>query len=551
MKKYLLILLSLLLFWNCSSQNNTFVNKQNFKTNKPKIMIGIVIDQMRYDYLYRFYEKFGNNGFKRLLENGYVLENVHLNYTPTHTAVGHSSIYTGTTPSIHGIIANNWYDKNKHQSIYCVDDSNFKTVGGAVGGEKSPYRLQVTTVSDQLHLGQVQRGKVIGISMKDRSAMLPVGHTANAAYWFNSKGNGNFITSTFYMNDLPDWVKKFNSRKLPDSYLSKDWNTFYKIKDYTESIVDENNFERKLKGEDDVSFPHTISKIFNKKKSYNIINLTPSANDLLTEFAKATILGENLGNNKDTDFLSISFSATDYIGHQFGVDSKEVEDVYIRLDKNIEELLLFFDKKIGRDKYTLFLTADHGALPAHPYLKSLKIPSRFFDTGNFTKYVNKLTLKKYGSDNLIENISNYQIFFNYNEIEKLKIDKNKLASFLVDSCIQYDGVYKVFTAKDMQTANFNEQVVNFTQNGYNQKISGDVVIIPNPATVSYMRVGTEHSTGYGYDTHIPLVFYGYGIKKGDSKRYIPVVDIAPTLTYLLKVQAPNGNKGKVITEVFK
>lgn len=551
MKKFFILLIIAGLNWQCSSQTSFYSDNQNFKTNKPKLMVTIVVDQMRYDYLQRFYNKFGNNGFKRLLNNGFVLNDVHLNYTPTHTAVGHSSIYTGTTPSIHGILANNWYDKFLHKSIYCVDDANYTTVGGNSGGEKSPNRLQVTTVSDQLHLAQTMHGKVIGISMKDRAAILPVGHTANAAYWFNGKGNGHFITSSYYKKKLPKWVSEFNKRNLPEIFLSKDWKTLYNIKNYTESIKDNNAYEKNIKGENDVTFTHTISEIFKKEHDFNLINVTPSANTLLLEFAKAAIQGENLGKNTYTDFLSISFSATDYIGHAFGVDSKEVEDTYIRLDKNLADLLSYLDKKVGQNKYTIMLTADHGALPTLPYLQKNRIPSLFFDEKEFTKYLKQLVKEKYKTDDLIENFSNFQIFFNKESINKNKINSDELANFIVANIINYKGISKCFTAKTMQTAYFNERIIQYTQNGYNQKLSGDVIIIPNPGTVTHMKKGTEHGAGYDYDTHIPLIFYGYGIKKGSSNRYIKVVDIAPTLSSLLKVQAPNGNKGSIIVEVVK
>jgi hypothetical protein len=550
MKKLFILIPLALLFWKCSSQNPLYNNKDNFKTNKPKLMVGIVVDQMRFDYLYRFYGKFSNNGFKRLLNNGFVLENVHLNYAPTHTAVGHTSIYTGTTPSIHGIMGNHWYDKNQQKAVYCVDDDNYFTVGATSGGEKSPKKLQVTTVSDQLHLAQIMHGKVIGISMKDRAAILPVGHSANAAYWF-SKENGHFITSSYYMNKLPKWVNDFNKRKLPEIYLSKDWETLYNIKNYTESIDDNNNNENNIKGEDDVTFPHTISKIFKEKQNFKLINFTPKGNTLLVDFAKAAILGEKLGQKDYTDFLSISFSATDFIGHTFGVYSKEVEDTYIRLDQDLAELLSFLDKKVGKDKYTLILTSDHGGLPALPYLQKNKIPSLYFDTNNFNKYINKIVKEEFKHSNLIENISNYQIFYNKKALHKNKIKQKKLSNFIIDNIINYKGVYKCFTAKELQNANYNERIIKFTQNGYNQKISGDIIIIPNPGTVSYMKKGTEHSTVYGYDTHIPLIFYGKNIKTGTSNKYIKVIDIAPTLSYLLKIEAPNGNKGNIINEVIK
>ncbi len=546
MKNLFLTLITLLIVNSCISQN-----KNNFNNKRPKLVVGIVVDQMRYDYLIKFYDKFGDDGFKKLINNGFNCENVHLNYVPTHTAVGHTSIYTGTTPSIHGIIANNWFDKKNNEMIYCVDDDNFKTIGGKKGGEKSPNRLNVTTITDQLHLAQVNKGKVIGISLKDRAAILPVGYSANAAYWFKGKKEGNFISSSYYMNELPNWVKTFNKNKIAKTYLSQDWNTLYNINTYTESILDDNDFEVNLKGENDVTFPHEISKIFKEKENYSLIRKIPLGNTFLADFAKAAIIGESLGQHKETDFLSISFSSTDYIGHTFGVDSKEVEDTYLRLDLDIANFITFLDNKVGKENYTLFLTADHGALSPHPYLKSLKIPSILFDRSLFEKYVDDLTLKYFNSANLVENISNLQLFYNKKELERLDLNHKEVSEKLIYDIINFEGIDKCVSAHTLQNTNFTEGILNYTQNGYNQKLSGDLILIPTPNTVFYHKKGSGHSTGYSYDTHIPLLFYGYGINKGNNKNYIPVIDIAPTISSLLKIEFPNGSTGKIIEKVLK
>ncbi|MCF6349433.1 MAG: alkaline phosphatase family protein [Flavobacteriaceae bacterium] len=546
MKNAFLKLLILILFLQCTGQKK--ITNDNF-TNRPKLVIGIVIDQMRYDYLIRFYDKYSDAGFKKLINNGFNCENVHFNYVPTHTAVGHASIYTGTTPDNHGIIGNYWFDKVTNKSIYCVDDINFKAVGSNNGG-KSPSKLQVTTLSDQLHLAQNNKGKAIGISLKDRASILPVGHTANAAYWFKGKNEGKFITSSYYMDKLPKWVINFNNSNIVSNYLKKPWKTLYNSNTYTESIEDNNDYEKPLKGSDKVTFPYDLPTIFKTNKDYGLIRSTPFGNSLLVDFAKATIIGENLGKGIVTDFLSVSFSSTDYIGHTFGVDSKEIEDTYLRLDQDLANFIKFLDGQIGKHKYTLFLTADHGALSSYTYLESLKIPSRYFDNNAFKEYANKLTLKYFKTSSLIKNISNFQIFFDKKALNHLNLTSNEVAEKLVDDLINFKGIARCVTAKTLQTTNFTQGILHYVQNGYNQKLSGDIILIPQPNTVTYHSKGSEHSTGFSYDTHVPLIFYGYGVKQGNSKKYIPITDIAPTISSLLKIEFPNGNTGKIIEELF-
>ena len=554
MKNILFILFILFQFTNCKSHESSVKNTEFKKVkpiDRPKLVVGIVVDQMRYDYLIRFYNKYGNDGFKRLMNDGFNCENTHINYIPSHTAVGHTSIYTGTTPSMHGIISNDWYDKKEKDFIYCVDDGNYQAVGTENTKGKSPYRMQTTTLTDQLKLAQINKGKVIGISLKDRASIFPAGHAADAAYWFKGKKEAKFITSNYYMNELPLWVKKFNDSGKAKSHL-KTWNTLFNINSYSESIVDDNDFEYTYKGEKSPVFPHNLLELMNENGHYDLLKSTPFGNTLLIDFAKEAILGEELGKTDATDFLAISFSSTDYVGHQFGIDSKEIEDTYIRLDKDLAHLLKFLDEHVAGE-YSLFLTADHAAVPVPSYLKSKKIKAGYFDKKGLKALVKQILKEKYGTSDILAHFSNYQLFLDDEKLKFLKLDNNNVATVLADEILSFDNVYKTVTAKTLQTTNFTNGVLHYLQNGYNQKISGDVLIVPNPATIySYVNgKGTTHGSGYSYDTHVPLLFFGKGFKKGTSKRYIPIIDIAPTMSNLLKIENPNGNTGKIITEVLE
>ena len=535
---------SILLFSNCKFSETP--------VKKPKLVIGIVIDQMRYDYLTRFADRYGKDGFNRILKNGFSLENAHYNMIPTYTAVGHASIYAGTSPNNHGIISNNWYDKVLKKSIYCVDDANYKTIGNeGIVGQKSPHRLYTTTVADQLQLAQNMQGKTIGIAIKDRSAILPVGHTANAAYWYDAGNKNQWITSSFYMEELPDWVKAFNSNNKADAYLNETWETLYDINTYTQSRADNNIYENNLNGQEKPVFPKDLKKLREQNDNFSLIKTIPAGNTYTVDFAKAAIKGEQLGKSKFTDFLAVSFSSTDYVGHRYGVASVETEDTYLRLDKDLAHFFNFLDTEVGKENYTLFLTADHAAVHVPSYLQSLKIPAHYLSTKKLKKFLSDITQKYFNSKELIENISNYQIFLNQEKIEALGFNKNTVAQRLADEVLSFDKIYKAVTARTLQTTNFTEGIMHALQQGYNPKFSGDVLMIPYPATLNYSRKGTSHGSGYSYDTHVPVIFYGNGIKKGASKKTYKIIDIAPTISNLLKIEAPNGTSGKIIEEVLK
>jgi predicted AlkP superfamily pyrophosphatase or phosphodiesterase len=474
-------------------ENSTKTYKSKLQKN-PKLIVGIVVDQMRYDYLVKFYNKYGEGGFKKLMNEGYNLKNVHFNYIPTYTAVGHTSIYTGTTPVNHGIISNNWYDKYNKKSIYCVDDTNYQTVGADTGGKKSPHRMLTTTVTDQLKLAQNMRGKSIGIAIKDRAAILPAGHTADAAYWFEGGDEGKFISSTFYMNKLPNWVNNFNNSGKANSYLNETWNTYYDISTYTETLPDNNDFEGLFEGKTTSTFPYNLAELRKLNGNYNLLKAIPFGNSITTDFVEAAIIGENLGKGEFTDFLAISYSSTDYVGHQFGVNAKELEDTYIRLDKELERLLKYLDTEVGSNNYTIFLTADHAAVQVPSYLNSLKIPGGYFDNDEFKKFVDNISLEHFKTIDLIEDISNYQIFLNKEKIKNLNLDIQKVSQTIADEIIDFENVYKTVTAHTLQTTSFTSGILQTLQNGYNQKLSGDILFVPYPATISYSKTGTTHGS---------------------------------------------------------
>lgn len=526
------------------------VSSISAQEENPKLVVGIVVDQMRYDYLTRFDKKFGENGFKRMIREGFNCKNNHFNYVPTYTGPGHASIYTGTTPKYHGIIGNNWYDKEIKKMVYCAGDTTVSSVGTtASSGLMSPHRMLTTTFADENRLFTQMRGKTIGISIKDRGAILPAGHSANAAYWFQGGKEGHWISSTFYMNELPKWVNDFNSSKKAESYL-KDWNTLYDIETYTESGDDLNNFEGKFKGKKTATFPYDLKKLSKQNSGFNILKSTPYGNSLTADFALAAIEGEALGQDNITDVLAVSFSCTDYVGHKFGVNSKEIEDTYIRLDKDLERFFAALDKKVGKGQYVVFLTADHGAIDVPSYLQSAKIPAGYLDNDARKALFQKFLMDKYGTTDIVEDISNNQIFLNRDMVKALDLDLDDVQEAIVNEQITYEHVSKAYTATTMASVDFTEGIEALLQKGYNQKRSGDIILVNDPAYISYGKTGSTHGSGLNYDTHVPLLFFGKGIKHGHTYKKTEITDIAPTISALLGISFPNFAIGEPLEFVF-
>ncbi len=522
---------------------------------RPKLVVGIVVDQMRQEYLYRFYNKFGEGGFKRMMNDGFMLKNAHYNYTPTVTGPGHASVYTGTTPAYHGIISNDWYDKSLKKNVNCVQDPDQKVVGSTDGnGDVSPWRLLTTTITDELKLFSQKRSKVIGISVKDRGAVLPAGHMADGAYWYDGS-SGNFITSTYYMSRLPQWVEKFNARKLPDQYLSQEWKTVYPIDQYIESGADDTPYEAKIGGKDRPTFPYNL-KTMRKDNDYDLLTTVPFVNDFVTEMAKAALDGEKLGQGQTTDFLAVSFSQTDILGHGVGPNAIEIQDTYIRLDKNLEDLFKTLDAKVGAGKYTVFLSADHAVADVAQYLKDNKVPSGYFSPANLKASLNDFLAQYFPGKQVIEKISGDQIFFNQeafqNDPKASGVELLIATELVVNYLMEQDGIANAYSQNIIRQGRFDEKgIKGMVIRGYHPKRSGDVIFILESGWYSAGRVqGTTHGSPYMYDTNVPILFYGFGIPKGNSVRYHTVTDIAPTLSVLMSIKFPSGTTGAPIEEIF-
>lgn len=519
------------------------------KLSKPKLIVGIVVDQMRQDYIFRYWDKFGNGGFKRLIQEGYFYKNAHFNYVPTYTGPGHASIYTGATPSVHGIIANDWYNKEIGLTIYCTDDASVKTVGSeSKAGLMSPKNLLTTTIGDELKLNSNQQSKVFSVSLKDRSSILPAGHSANGAFWFDGSV-GKFISSTHYTNELPKWVNEFNSKQLAKNYLSQGWKTIYPLANYFESISDLNNYEKAPNKKDTAVFPYEYSKYI-EKNNYEIIKATPYGNSITKDIALACLKSENLGKGKYTDMLCISFSSTDYVGHSYGPRSVEVEDVYLRLDKDLEELLNYLNTNIGKNNYVLFLTADHGACDVPAHLNDMKIPGGYINESELKQNL-KSFCKTQFNDSLVLALENQQVFLNESFMFANKMDKTKIEHELSNYLLSIKGVAEAYPSEVIKYEQYSEGSFKYLiQKGYNHVRSGNVAFSYNPAWMEYQNKGTTHGASYSYDTHVPVLFYGAGIPKGSSVKKVNITDIAPTVSLIFGISFPNGTTGKPLEELF-
>lgn len=518
---------------------------------RPKLIVGIVIDQMRWDYLYRYYDRYGNAGFKRMINEGFSCENAMINYIPSVTAVGHSTIFTGSVPAIDGIAGNEWTDQLTGKHYYCTDDSNEKILGGTLVNDSgmSPRNLLVSTITDELKMATNFRSKVVGISLKDRASILPAGHTADAAYWFDDS-TGHFVTSTYYMKQLPEWVTKFNARNRPTQLLQNGWNTLYPISTYRQSDPDSANYEGKFIGETNPSFPHDMKNIYARNKG--VFRQTPFGTTLTFEFVKEAMEAYWLGRGEATDFLTINIASTDHVGHMFGPNSIEVEDVYLRLDKDLADFFQLLDSKIGKGQWLAFLTADHGASHTMGFMQQHKLPANVWYPSRIVDSLNQMLSQRFQASSLVRSLSNYQVNFDLSKIATQGLSFDAIKNATVDYLQRQPGILLAADMAFIGRYPIPERIREMMINGYYFKRSGQVQIILEAGGMdSYYRTGTTHGVWNPYDTHLPLLWCGWGIKHGKSNRQVDLTDIAPTLAAILRIQMPNGCIGHVIEEVMK
>ncbi len=532
----------------------TVIKTKSIKTietlERPKLVVGIVVDQMRYDYWYRYFDKYSEGGFKRLLRDGFNCRNHHYHYAMTVTAAGHAAVYTGSIPAISGMIGNEWFDQKLGKTVYCVDDSTVQTIGSTnnKAGKMSPKNLLVSTITDQLRIATNFQSKVVGVAIKDRGSILPAGHTANAAYWFDTK-TGNWITSDYYMKDLPNWVKNYNARKRPSELMQLGWKPLLPLDQYTESTADNKPYESKLVGTTSPTLPQDLAGV--SGDAFGILASTPHGNTITKEMALEALKNEDLGKGTATDFLAVSFSTPDYVGHAFGPNSVEEEDTFLKLDQDIAEMLNAFDEQVGKGNYMVFLSADHGVMDVPGFWKEHKLPAGILDVTKMSSNLKEKLKATFGEGEYVRSTDNYQIYLNHETLKDKKISVEDVAKIARALFLPLDGVADVINLHDLGKANLNDYLLTLYKNGTHAKRSGDVQIVVEPGWFAGRLTGTTHGAPYNYDTHIPLLFYGWGIDKGETFERTAVADTAPTVAAMLKILEPSGNVGKVIQAVLK
>ncbi|WP_418502290.1 alkaline phosphatase PafA [Flagellimonas sp.] len=540
----------LLIFFICSS---SIGQRTNSRLERPKLVVGIVVDQMRWDYLYRYYDRYGEEGFKRMLNQGFSAENTYINYVPTVTGIGHTSIFTGSVPSIHGIAGNHFIDEETKEEVYCVEDGNVDPIGSlSKAAQMSPHRLLTTTLGDELRLATNYRAKVIGIALKDRSAILSAGRSANAAYWYDIDAR-KWVTSSWYSQSLPDWLEAENNQGRLELLAKAGWKTLYPMDTYVQSTADAVPYEGALAGLTSATFPLDAQALLDNEGAEPLLN-TYLGNELTLSMAKLVIDKEELGKDAITDMLTLSFSSTDWVGHRFGPNSVEAEDTYLRLDGQLADLFHYLDNKVGEGAYTVFLSADHGAAHNVNFLKDHKLSAGGWDIQRTLESLNQHLSTTFSVQGLVSSLLYYQVHFNEPLIEKKELNRADIVRETTHFLRKLKGVQYVVPMEEVNETSVPNIIGQRIINGYHHKRSGCIQIIVEPAWYYQRKVplqGTDHSSWNPYDSHIPLLFMGWGIKKGTTHTSYNMTDIAPTISALLKIQEPNGNIGRPINQVFE
>ena len=474
---------------------------------KPRLVVGIVVDQMRWDYLSRYYDRFTTDGFRRLIDQGFSCDNCLINYLPTVTAIGHASIYTGTTPAFHGICGNNFYIDGKKTN--CCTDTTVQAVGSNnSSGQRSPRNMLASTIGDQLRLHTDFGSKVIGVSFKDRAAIFPAGHAANAAYWLDLKAM-QFISSTYYMTELPQWAKAYN-------------------------VALSRNREAKQAGSD--------------------IGLTALCGTVITDMAIAALEGEHLGKGSYTDMLCVSYSQTDVIGHQWGTRGEHTDEAYLQLDRDLGRLLHALDNQVGEGNYLVFLTADHGAAHNWHFMQEHKLAAGPWSSGDMVEHVYEAIANDIGDNGkYIGDIMDYRIFLNWEKIREMGLITADMEHHILWELQKEPGITFAAVYKDLATSNLPPLLRDRALMGYYPGRSGDLIFFPKPGYYEYgswsSPTGTTHGEWNPYDAHIPCLFYGWKVKHGATSREVHITDIAPTVCQLLHIQQPNACVGEAIVEI--
>ncbi len=548
---------------------------------RPRLILLIVVDQFRYDYLTRFGDMFTSRGIGRLMRDGASWTDANFDSVPTTTAPGHAVFMTGAWPSQTGIIANEWYEPDTGKKVKSITDDSSLAVGGKEGEKgKSPRRLLCSTVGDELRLANRDQSKVIGISTKDRSAILPAGRRANAAYWF-STDNGNMMSSAYYFNQLPEWVTRFNQRHMADKFFAQPWNRI--LPDESEYLKragkDDVPWENLDKSSSDTNyFPHVITGGLNApgRMFYKGLDYTPFANDILVTFAEEAITNEKLGAHDAPDVLSVSFSANDYVGHRFGPYSQEAMDMTLRVDRQIATLLDFVDARVGLQNTLVVFTGDHGASPVPEQAAIMNLPGRRYQKLDLLDFVEAGLKKRYGrkdrpandyvrsfanKDETERGIINGNFYLNRAALARDGIDVDECERVVGELAMQMPGAARYFTRAQLESKSISptDVVARRVLNGFYAQRSGDVIVVFEPYNILFdlpddptdPRSTATHGSPYSYDTHVPLIIMGRNFSPGQYLQPATPADIAPTLANVLQIQAPSCSIGRILSEAMR
>ena len=547
---------------------------------RPRLVLLIVVDQFRYDYLSRFGDLFGSRGIGRLTRAGALWTEANFDHVPTFTAPGHAVFMTGASPSQTGIIANEWYERETGMRVKSItDDSTMMLAGKPNEKGKGPRRLLCSTVGDELRLADRDRSKVIGISAKDRSAILPAGRRANAAYWF-STDNGNIISSTYYFEHLPEWVVRFNNRHLADAWFGARWDRFLPSEaEYLRRAgLDDVPWENLDKSSADTNFfPHVVTggSTAPDKPFYRALDYTPFSNDMLVAFAEEAIVNERLGAGDETDVLSVSFSANDYVGHRFGPYSQEAMDMTLRVDQQIGKLLDFVDTRVGLGNSIVIFTADHGASPVPEQAALQNLAGRRYQKADLLKVAEEGLQARYtrkdrpasdylqtfkNKDETEEGLLNSNFYLNRAALQRDGIDLDEAERVLGEAVMKVPGVARYFTRRQLESNSISpaDPVARRVLHGFYAQRSGDVIIVYEPYSIQFdppddptdPRSSATHGSPYSYDTHVPLIIMGRGFAPGRYAQAAAPTDIAPTLAHVLGLEAPSCSVGRVLAEAL-
>ncbi len=528
------------------------VTGQKIPSQKPKLVVGITVSGMRYDYLSVYWDKFGNDGFRKMASTGANCKNARYNYLITEPSVGYATIATGAKPSSHGIVSDYWYERLSNQVIFNLDDSKQTTIEGTFdAGPYSPSALHSRTISDELRVISRFKSKSIGISMDPQAAVLMAGHTANGAYWMDP-ATASWITSSYYVDSLPQWVREFNGKKYQDIYLDRIWEPLLPIAEYGESMLDNNPYETGFNGQ--ITFPYELSRISARdrtERDYSVLMSTPWGNTYTKDLAIAAIVNEELGQRGVSDMIHIGFNATKYLADKYSTWSLEIQDTYLRLDQDIAHLLGFLDDQLGLENVVVYLTAENAVADDPRYLEESRIPSGFFNYRTSISLLKSYLNAIYGQGDWVTFYYAQQIYLNHQLIEDSRLSLEEVQDRVARFMIQMEGVSNALQAYVLQRNNFTDGVYERIQNSYYQKRSGDVIIYLTPGWVEHSNVGRNGYAEFKFGPHVPLIFYGWKVNRVTIPEVVSPADIAATIAYFLEVSMPENASGKVISDLVK